>query len=261
MIEITSQGLYQPGTSPVHRLDPRVKGLVALVMVILAFAAVNWLQLLVVAAAAAWLVRTVPVCRSPLQQTVWRMRWLLLFTWLMHLLLSPGRTLLGTSWLSLDGMLSGLFVCLQMLLSVVFAVTMTATTSVDALAEAFGWFVRPLQKVGCRTDQWQATLRMTLAFLPAIHEEATDSAGIVQRSSVEARHRRPGRWTTWAARLQHFVLRLVERGEEIARDLAAGGAPPAPDERTPLFPLARHDTYAVIMLGAVTLCYSVAGTV
>ena len=46
----------------------------------------------------------------------------LLFTLMLHLLFSPGRTLFGTCWLSYDGLLTGLRVAMELLLALFFAV-------------------------------------------------------------------------------------------------------------------------------------------
>ncbi len=94
-----------------HRLDPRIKLLSVLVLVMLVFAAKTWAQLLVFAVVSIIAIRVI----SPFFKTIWSMcrlmRWLLLFTLLVHLFFSSGRTLWGLSWLSYDGLLTGSFVC------------------------------------------------------------------------------------------------------------------------------------------------------
>jgi len=137
-------GLYQQAETILHRLDPRVKVLSCLVLVVLSFGAAGWMQLLsiiTIVALAVWSIK--PVSQQVLR-LFWLLRWFLLFTFLLHLLLSPGRTLWGLSWLSFDGLLSGAFVCLQMLLAVAASALLGITTTTASLSQAFGWFVRPL---------------------------------------------------------------------------------------------------------------------
>lgn len=242
-----------------HRLDPRVRVLSTVVMVMLSFAAVAWLQIALVAMAVGLLALMAPQCFGAMQRTARLLRWLLLFTFLMHLLLSPGRTLWGTSWLSLDGFWSGLFVCLQILLSAFLAVIMVSTTANETLVAAFGWFVKPLRSIGCRTDCWQQTLLLALDFLPSIHADITASATSPDQLSDTHNPGEKDRWTGWVTRVHLFVVNIVDRGDRIAHEIAAGERSVCLAEMDTLFPLARRDTYTLLMLVAVTLCYGVFG--
>ena len=59
LLTTAENGLYRPGETLLHRLDPRVKVLSCLLLVILAFAATGWVQILtlvVSASVAFWLI-------------------------------------------------------------------------------------------------------------------------------------------------------------------------------------------------------------
>lgn len=221
MIASAETGLYQQAETILHRLDPRVKVLSCLVLVVLSFAAAGWMQLLsimTILALAAWSI-------NPLSQRIfrlfWLLRWFLLFTFLLHLLLSPGRTLLGLSWLSFDGLLSGTFVCLQMLLAVAASALLGITTTTQSLSLAFAWFVQPLRWLGCRTGEWQKILLLALDFIPVVHAEIRASGqteGGASDSLTPAA--RQGRFAAWGKRLRDLIFRLVDRGDEFAHKLA-----------------------------------------
>jgi energy-coupling factor transport system permease protein len=257
----TEQGLYISGESLLHRLDPRVKVLSCLLLVVLAFAATDWprlFTLVVTVAIILWL--TSPLLNSVLR-LCWMLRWFLLFTLLMHLLLSPGRTLWGSSWLSLDGLLMGTFVCVQMLLAIMTAALLAMTTSTEKLTGTFGWFVQPLQWLGCKTEEWQKILLLTMNFIPVVQEEihASRAPGAGQHAE-SAQSAKVGRWSAWVQALQGFLLRLVNRGDAIAYRVAAGeDTMPLPKELPPFMPMALRDQLFSLVFTLAVICYWLAG--
>lgn len=251
--------MYQAGQSLIHRLDPRIKLLSSLTLVVLTFAATHWAELAVLIVVAAIALRLLSAYALLALRICLMLRWLLLFTFLMHLLLSPGRTLWGLSWLSLDGLYLGSFVCLQMVVAVIFTTTLAITTSVEDLAAAFGWFVRPLSRLGCRTDDWQKTLSLALGFIPVIHAEFRDSgkSGI---ASAERERNGKGRWSLFIAKTQDLTERMLARGDKMAHEIAADGSscliPPAlPSIR----PLSLLDRYFISTMMLVIVCHWLAG--
>jgi energy-coupling factor transport system permease protein len=232
-----------------------------LLLVVLCFAASDWTQLATVGVAS-----SVAVCLSaPRDGSLWRLcwllRWLLLFTLLMHLLLSPGRTLWGTSWLSLDGLLTGIFVCMQMLLAVVTSAMLAMTTSTESLAGTFGWLTQPLSRIGCRTKEWQRMLLFSMDFIPTIRDEMRVAS--MTENTVDATippSGRMGLWSTWMQKLQGLLLRLTDRGDSIAHRLVLNpDSLPLPPDLSPLLPMARHDQGFSAVMTLTALCYWLAG--
>ncbi len=141
-------GAYRAGDSYLHLFDARLKLLLLLGLVACLFSATSpvrllWLALLWGAGAS--------FCANALRDS-WRvvtlLRWLLLFTLLLHLFFTPGRTLFGTSWLSLDGLLRGLLIDAQLLLTVFFSMLLAWTTRPEHLAWALTGLLAPLQRLG-----------------------------------------------------------------------------------------------------------------
>lgn len=259
LIARTENGLYQAGHSLIHRLDPRIKVLFSLILVVLTFAAINWAQLavlIVVAAAAlgllsAYALLALRICLM--------LRWLLLFTFLMHLLLSPGRTLWGLGWLSLDGLYLGCFVCLQMFVAVIFTTTLAITTSIEDLAAAFGWFVHPLSRLGCRTEDWQKILLLTLGFIPVVHAEIHDSDKS-ESSSAERVRSGKGRWALFISKTQDIIERMLARGDKMAHAIAADDSSCRdPSELPSMRPLPLLDRFFVGTMMLAVVCHWLAG--
>ncbi len=229
-------------------------------MVILTFAASNWGHLVVVAVfTAVMLAKTFSVATS-MWRVMWLLRWLLLFTFLLHLLFTPGRTLWGTNWLSYDGLLVGAFVCAQLLLAVVLATIMGLTTSVDDIVAAVGWTVSPLSRFGVNTAEWEKMTLLSLQFIPVVYEQV-ERTGTENTSDGICRQNPFGRrWAQWSERLNTFVLGLVERGDKAAHDLIAKDEDQLPsDGLTSLFPLTLLDKLFLLSLVVVVCGYWLAG--
>lgn len=252
--------LYTPGDTLLHRVDPRLKVCACLLLVALAFSASGWLPFLLPlfsVCIAAWMVWPLP---HSVWRACWMLRWLLLFTLVSYILFSQGRTLLGLSWLSFDGLVMGSMVCAQLLLAVVLATLLSITTTVKELASAFGWFVRPLHWLGFHTDEWQKILLLTIRFLPTVHEEISRS-----KSSGGGTEEAPAgvglpRWHSITHSVSVFVQRLLNRGDKLAHLLADGKEDDLLPPALPAFlPLALADKLLVLFLTLITFTAWLAG--
>lgn len=251
----TDRGLFQPGDGLLHQLDPRLKVVACLSLVILTFATTRWLSLLLIVLALAATARLALLSLSPLVRAIWLLRWLLVFTLFMHLLMTPGRTLWGTDWLSLDGLLLGLRVDLQIVLALFTAQLLTLSTSTADLARAFGWFIRPLRHFGFHPDELQGLLLHALYFLPVVRAEA----GVAGATGETGRAERSN-WEDWSARLEGFVLRLVERGDVMAHRLAAGkSVGERLTDLPPMLPLASREKLFILTFTLLALLCQLMG--
>lgn len=230
-------GRYLPGDSPLHRLDPRVKVLAVPLLVMATFAATRPRQLaaLSLAAGGAWLLAQLPAGGIP--RLVWTLRWLLLFTLLVHLLFAPGHTLFGISWLSADGLVTGLLTCWRLLLALLCAALLAASTPPAALAAALSWLLRPLERVGLPVAAGAEMVLLVLYFIPRLRGEALDLYGgrVADEGGMPpSGYLRRGRFV--CRMLLPLLLRLVDRADELARRLAAGEAVPELAAGAPLAP-------------------------
>lgn len=261
MVASTETGLYRQAGTLLHRADPRLKIFSCLLLVVLSFSASAWMQLLPlfsILAIAAWSVR--PFSRQILR--VFRMlRWLLLFSLLMHLFFSPGRTLWGLSWLSFDGLLTGTFVCLQILLAVTVSALLGITTSTASLSLAFGWLVQPLALLGCRTDAWQKIMAQAIDFIPLVHAEISASAKAEEATSDKySPVIKQDRLHAWGKSLHNLIFRLIDRGDEIAYRLAADDESVLEQQCLQAFlPMTFLDQLIVVIVFLVTLSYGLMG--
>jgi energy-coupling factor transport system permease protein len=250
---------YRPGDTFLYKVDPRLKLCACLMIVIVIFTAASCLQLIPPFIALV----IVMVLLTPLPTSFWRicwmLRWLILFTLLMHLLFTDGRTLLGTSWLSLDGLYSGLLVCLQMLMAVVAAAVLSLTTSVEELVAAFGWFVSPFKWLGCKTDEWQKTLLLTVQLLPVVHGEMNSVKETGDERETAALPK-VSRWHSMGVVFMSFVDRLLTKGDKVAHGLAEGQhLEKQPASLPGLLPLTLQDQLFAVSCGILIFIYSLVG--
>lgn len=246
-------GRYHPGHSWLHRLDPRVKLLGLPALVIAGFASARPLQFALLGGVGLVLVWCSSAPAALWSRLVWALRYLFLFTLVLHTLLSPGHTLFGQAWLSLEGLQLGSRVCGQLLLALVFSSLLTLTTTPGALAASFAGLLAPLQQLGLPVRRWADNLLLVLALIPLLQQESAHlAADLAAEKASAAQSRRP----TLEARLQgagqllaELLLRVVAHGDGMARALARGDVV-LPDRVVlpPWSQLARLDLLATLAL-------------
>ncbi len=171
-------GRYAPGSSLLHRADPRGKLLLALGFAVAVFLTPSWPGL----GALALLVAAATACArvSPLLLVAnWRGMWLV---FLMTLLLSingnlgdeGGRIIIGsadTLYLTQAGILHGLRLCAQLALAVVGFALFTATTTVLELGTALERLLAPAARLGFPAADFAMMLALAVRFFPVLTEE------------------------------------------------------------------------------------------
>jgi len=169
-------GLYLPGDSPVHGLDPRAKlGACALAMAT-AFAPGAWWG-----AAWSWPLLAAGLATSRLPLGVFfrgfrPFTWLFAFTLVLHGLTTPGRALLPLPGLAVaftgEGLAQGLGVSAQLATAVGFSSLLSLTTSPTDLVWALERLGRPLARIGVPVGEFCVTALLAIRFFPILYEEA-----------------------------------------------------------------------------------------
>jgi len=239
---------FQEGSSPLHQLDPRLKLVVCLLLVMTVFAATSWGRFGITVLAALALAWSGQGFNARLYRAISRFRWFFLISLLLHVLFSPGYTLFGLAWLSRDGLLTGLLVCGQMVVAIGSATLLAQTTSPEQLARACGWFMTPLGWLGGRVHEWEEILLLSLKFLPVLHEEvvATAAVGRAVPLHESATRGTAQQLSLWCKHLTDALERLVLRADAMAREIVEGDVALAtPASLGPLFAI---DFYTLLYL-------------
>ncbi len=234
------------------RLDPRLKLLLLLLLVMTIFSASGFGVLLYVGLLAAGFLAWHPSIIKQFVRRLAYLRWLLLFTLLLHLFLTPGRTLFGLRMLSYDGLLRGLMVDLQLLLALFFTLCFALFTESEAVAWGMSKLLSPLGRLGLPVSEAGGLLVMVLHFLPQVFQQG---APLIEKGR---RHERQG----ISERLQRLsrlvgdaVLVVVEQADSLAQDISRGENPLSakPTE----FRWQRNDSICFVLgLFFIAMCWS-----
>ena len=215
-----TDGLFLPGTGFYYRVDPRVKLVLTLLLMIALFSATSFVRPLLILFA--WLLFA-GLNRSKLKQ-LWRfarlLRWLLLFTLLMHLFLTPGRTLWGSSIASLDGLLQGLLIDLQLLLAGCLSLLLAWTTRPVAIAKGGASLLAPLQFFRVPVREIADLVPLVLYFIPSLQEEVK-----ILKAGNGQEDRLASAWQRWREMLEQLIGGMLDRADSLSRQIACGRDP------------------------------------
>ncbi|HZM68198.1 MAG TPA: energy-coupling factor transporter transmembrane protein EcfT [Nakamurella sp.] len=197
---MTVIGLYQAGSSVLHRIPAGWKLLGMLLAIVAVVAATRPWQLGV---AAVLVAVGFAIARIPLRVAwaqLWPMRWMILFVALFQLIFSgPERAIM---------------VCGSLLISVAIAALVTLTTRVTEMLDVCQWLLRPLRRVGVDPDRVGLVLALTIRCIPLL-------VGIV-RDVSDARKAR-GAGFSLRAMAAPAVVRALRSADAIGDALIARG--------------------------------------
>jgi energy-coupling factor transporter transmembrane protein EcfT len=167
-------GQYLPGTTVVHRLDPRVK-IVAVIALSLVIFGATPAEIALISLFLAAVLRT---ARLTLAQTLAAVRPVAIFMaliFLMHLFLTEGGPLISLSPLPLritqEGLAQGAYVTWQFAGLVIGAAVLTMTTLSSDLVGGIERLLRPLARVGIPSQDIAVMIAMAFRFMPMLLEE------------------------------------------------------------------------------------------
>lgn len=205
--------------SLLSRLDPRLKLLMLLLLIITVFSARDFGVLFCVALPAAGLLVAKPAIFRRFLQRLSYLRWLLLFTLLLHLFLTPGRTLFGLRILSYDGLLRGMMVDLQLVLALFFTISFALVTAPEAIAWGASRLLSPLRRLGLPVSETSGLLVLVLHFLPQVFKQGTP---LLQQVKQQKNLGFGTRLQQLVRLIGDAVLSLVEQADQVAHEISRG---------------------------------------
>jgi biotin transport system permease protein len=205
--------LYVPGASPVHRLPPGVKLLCLAALAVLLFAR----PMLTVAGAAllGTLAVGLGVARLPvavLARQAWALRWFLLVLFVVQALTTD--------------VASGAHTVLRLLVLVLAAAVVTATTRVTEMVAVVERLCAPLRLVGARPRRVGLLIAMALRFIPVLIERADRI-----RAAQAARGGAPRGVRALRTTVAPLLVQLLQMAHDVSEALDARGADDVPARR------------------------------
>ncbi len=213
-------GQFVPGTSPIHRLDARVKlGLVVAYVAVL-FSADGWAGLVVAMGAA---LLTVALSGVPVRLALRGLRpvaWLLVFTLVANSLrldVSDPLVSVGRVGIDSEGLLSGCYFAVRIIALVLGTSILTLTTSPIALTDALTRIMAPLRHVRVPVDDIAMMFSIALRFIPTTAEEA-EKIVVAQtaRGAVFDQGGPVKRARAWVPVLVPLFVNLFRRADDLA---------------------------------------------
>lgn len=206
-------GAFVPGSTPAHRVDPRVKVICLLVSSVVSFAARTPLGLTVVAGG---LVVALASGRTSPIRVLLALRPALVVLGLS--LLANTVVLVGQPGISTAGFVRGAQAVARVVLVVGFALVFSSTTLPPAIADALSWVLRPLGRLGLPVGGVSTMASIALRFIPITAEEVErircaqrargarlDEGGLLRRLGA------------WGQVLVPLVVSLFRRADELGR--------------------------------------------
>lgn len=218
-------GLYVPGDSPLHRLDPRVKLTLLALWTACLFSVRRWWLLLAVAAALYALGRATGLSAVRVLRGLAPLAVALAVVVLAGALRFDGTgewSLAGSFGVSSAGLAGGVLQVARIVLMVWSSALVTASTSPAALNEALLGMLAPLRSLHLPVDSLATVASLALRFVPVVHEQLERV-----RDAQRARGARVGeggpvrKVLSWVPVLIPLCVGLFRRSEALGRAMEA----------------------------------------
>ena len=179
MISDITLGQFFPGKSPIHRLDPRSKIILATIFIVAVFVASNPASFLLLSLATVVLIAISGISFKVIRKSIKPIVFILLFTALLNIFMTKGEP--GTALVSLfDGIIEiyteGIARAIMMAVRVIIlivgtSILLTYTTSPIALTDGLEALLSPLKKIGVPVHTFAMMMSIALRFIPTLVEE------------------------------------------------------------------------------------------
>ena len=174
MLNNITMGQYYPVDSAVHRLDPRMKLILAILFIVAVFMAHSFVGYLLLLAFLFFACRMSNVPFKMLLKGLKPLRMILILTFLLNLFFTPGRDLWVSVWvvrIYREGFLQALFYSLRLAFLVAGTSLLTLTTSPIALSDGIEKLLSPLKVVHFPAHELAMMMTIALRFIPTLLEE------------------------------------------------------------------------------------------
>lgn len=184
MLKDITLGQFFPGSSFVHRLDPRTKLIFLIVYIVALFTASNWISYGVVLV---FLAVSIAVSQIPLKSILRGMKplvMILLFTGILNIFFTAGENVLVSFWgitIYREGIIRALFMVIRILMLITGTFLLTYTTSPIALTDGLESLLGPLKKLRLPVHELAMMMCIALRFIPTLIEE-TDKIMSAQKA-------------------------------------------------------------------------------
>ncbi len=176
MISDITLGQFFPGYSPIHKLDPRTKIILATLFIVAVFVANNPASFLLIGIATLLLVSVSRISHSVIFKGIKPILFIILFTAIINIFMTKGEGApLVEFWvikIYKEGIIRAILMALRVVILIVgTSVLLTYTTSPISLTDGLESLLSPLKKIKVPVHTFAMMMSIALRFIPTLVEE------------------------------------------------------------------------------------------
>ena len=176
MISDITLGQFFPGYSPIHKLDPRTKILLATIFIVAVFVANNPVSFLLITVVSLLLVLISRISLSVVIKGIKPILFILLFTALINVFATTGDGVpLIEFWvirIYREGVIRAILMALRVVILIIgTSILLTYTTSPISLTDGLESLLSPLKKIKVPVHTFAMMMSIALRFIPTLVEE------------------------------------------------------------------------------------------
>ncbi|MDQ0856712.1 energy-coupling factor transporter transmembrane protein EcfT [Bacillus sp. V2I10] len=167
-------GKYVPGSSLIHKMDPRSKLTMIFLFVFIVFFANNALTYSILGLFTLFIVASTKLPPRFLLNGLKPIIWIILFTFILHILVTKeGPLLFEFGFLSIheEGVRQGIFISLRFLFLILLTTILTLTTTPIEVTDGMESLLNPFKKIGLPVHELALMMSISLRFIPTLMEE------------------------------------------------------------------------------------------
>ena len=186
MISDITLGQFFPGFSPLHKLDPRTKIILAILFITAVFLVNNPLAFLFIILLTVFMVAVSRISFTVVLRGIKPIIFILIFTSLINLFMTvgDGEPLLKFWFFKIykEGIIRAVFMSLRVIVLIVgTSMLLTYTTSPISLTDGIESLLKPLKKIGVPVHVFAMMMTIALRFIPTLMDE-TDKIMSAQKA-------------------------------------------------------------------------------
>ena len=176
-------GQYFPASSPIHRLDPRVKIIGLITYIVLTFCTFNFYSLGLVAASVLVIILMTKVPLKMYLKSLKVIIIIVIITSILNLFYGTGEPIFqwGIIKITEAGIRNAIFVCVRIVCLILLSSVLTFTTSPTDLTDALERLMKPLTIFHVKVHEIAMMMTIALRFVPTLLEE-TDKIMAAQKA-------------------------------------------------------------------------------
>ncbi len=183
MLKDITLGQFFPGSSPIHRVDPRTKLICLTAFIVALFMAKGWAAYVLCIVAVLAAIGCSRVALSLIYKGLKPIFIIVIFTAVLNLLYTPGEVL-ASVWIikiTHEGIERAIYMTLRIVMLVMATSLLTYTTSPIALTDGIETLFAPLKKIRVPVHEFAMMMTIALRFIPTLIEE-TDKIMSAQKA-------------------------------------------------------------------------------